>query len=260
MAEKQYKSFKEACLDILASHKEHPYTPRETAIYQTIYARPEGDFIRERFEKEYAEEILQKAKEIWPLGAKPMEFSPDENSDEDGLHWPTDKVFHRHVITNVHTDYYNGSRLGSPSALRMSVIYKLFRFLVNQGKLGNTQDNLMLFTFRLTGKNPYAIETNRKLVWLGPQSDYSLCYFVWRLFSEIVDVDGKERSKPIASKFRARTGDFFIYADGGVFDADDEQSRRQDFSKGRDLTDPFAKALRKELSVLIEEQASLESK
>ena len=99
------------------------------------------------------------------------------------LHWPSDAEFLRENTTNVPSAFYNASKFGAASALRMSIIYKLFCFLVTQGKLSNTQDDLMLFTFRLTGKNPDAIDTDRKIVWLGPRSDYSLCYFVWYLFS-----------------------------------------------------------------------------
>ena len=172
------------------------------------------------------------------------------------LHWPSDAEFLRENTTNVPSAFYNASKFGAASALRMSIIYKLFCFLVTQGKLSNTQDDLMLFTFRLTGKNPDAIDTDRKIVWLGPRSDYSLCYFVWYLFSK------KEygRSKAIASKYLSKTSAFFVYADGGVFDAIDEQTRRQDFSKGRDLTDPFANDLREKLAELIDEQNALLNK
>ena len=170
-----------------------------------------------------------------------------------GLHWPTDEVFLKHITTNKDGDYYSASKFGSSSALRMSIIYKLFIFLVKHGKLESTQNNLMLFAFRLTGKNPHAIETDRKLRWLGPKSDYSLCYLAWYVFTKTLS----GRSKAVDSRFWTKTGQFFEYADGNVFDGYTEQSRRQDFSKGRDLIDSFANDLRDIVDELTEEQKSL---
>lgn len=206
---------------------------------------------------EYLGEVIDYALPDTVSGSSPSQGKdPKRLGHMVQLHWPSDAEFLRENTTNVPSAFYNASKFGAASALRMSIIYKLFCFLVTQGKLSNTQDDLMLFTFRLTGKNPDAIDTDRKIVWLGPRSDYSLCYFVWYLFSK------KEygRSKAIASKYLSKTSAFFVYADGGVFDAIDEQTRRQDFSKGRDLTDPFANDLREKLAELIDEQNALLNK
>lgn len=184
-----------------------------------------------------------------------MRFVQEErrpkNSPEQGM--PTDEEFLNYPSTGVQKAFYRASKLGSSSALRMSIIYKLFIFLVNQGKLEDTQNNLMLFAFRLSGKSPYAIETKRKLSWLGPKSDFSLCYFVWYVFTKLID----DKSKALDGRFWAKTGVFFEYADGSTYDANDEQSRRQDFSKGRDMTDQFACDLRETMDELVLEQQRL---
>lgn len=184
-----------------------------------------------------------------------MRFVQEERRPKDNPEqgMPTDEDFLKYPSTGDNTAFYRASKFGSSSALRMSIIYKLFVFLVSQGKLENTQNNLMQFAFRLTGKSPYAIETDKKLCWLGPKSDYSLCYFAWYVFTKTLS----GRSKAFDGRYWTKTGQFFEYADGNVFDGIDEQSRRQDFSKGRDITDPFANALREKIDELMEEQKSL---
>ena len=161
---------------------------------------------------------------------------------EDGLYWPTDSSFKEQITTRDSHAFYRNSKLGASTALNMSVIHDLYLFLVEQGKLEKSQENLMLLTFRLTGKTPYALDTNKVMRWLGPRSDYSLCYFVWYLFTTH---DGR---------FWTKTGRFFCYANGDIYDGMDEQTRRQDFSKGRDQTDPFAIALRDVIGKLIPPQ------
>lgn len=184
-----------------------------------------------------------------------MRFVQEERRPKDNPEqgMPTDEDFLKYPSTGDNTAFYRASKFGSSSALRMSIIYKLFVFLVSQGKLENTQNNLMLFAFRLTGKSPYAIETDSKLSWLGPKSDYSLCYFAWYLCSN----NENERSKPYDGRFWAKTGVFFEYADGSIYNANDEQSRRQDFSKGRDMIDDFACDLRETMDKLVIEQQRL---
>lgn len=168
----------------------------------------------------------------------------------DGLYWPTDASFKEQITTRDSKAFYRDSKLGASTAVTMSVIHELFLFLVGQGKLDKSQENLMLLAFRLTGKTPYALDTNKVIRWLGPKSDYSLCYFVWYLFTTTKE----DRSVPLDGRFWAKTGRFFCYANGDIYNNIDEQTRRQDFSKGRDQTDCFAVALRDMIGKLIPPQ------
>ena len=188
------------------------------------------------------------------------EGKPEEKQREyskDGLRWLTDEAFSGYDPVGNEKAYFQASMIGTSTALRMSTIYKLFLFLTSQGKLGKSQEVLDLLAFRLTGKDPYGIDKTRKLAWKGSKSDYSLCYFLWKMFSKELE-DGK--TYQYDSRFWKKAEDFFVYANGKSVVAGDEQSNRQQFTEktGKDAEDPFAIALRGELTTLHKEQAELE--
>lgn len=175
----------------------------------------------------------------------------------DGLRWLTDEAFSGYDSVGNEKAYFQASMIGTSTALRMSTIYKLFLFLTSQGKLGKSQEVLDLLAFRLTGKDPYGIDKTRKLAWKGTKSDYSLCYFLWKMFSKELE-DGK--TYQYDSRFWRKAEDFFVYANGKSVIAGDEQSNRQQFTEktGKDAEDSFAIALRGELATLHKEQLELE--
>lgn len=188
------------------------------------------------------------------------EVKPEEKQREyskDDLRWLTDEAFSGYDPVGNEKAYFQASMIGTSTALRMSTIYKLFLFLTSQGKLGKSQEVLDLLTFRLTGKDPYGIDKTRKLAWKGTKSDYSLCYFLWKMFSKELE-DGK--TYQYDSRFWRKAEDFFVYANGKSVIAGDEQSNRQQFTEktGKDAEDSFAIALRGELATLHKEQLELE--
>lgn len=201
-----------------------------------------------------------------PVDRKPREdeatdtASPREIIDEDGLRRLSDDAFISYNAIDGKKAYFTESMIDTATALRMSVIYDLYQFLVGEGKLENSQEALNLFALRLTGKDPYGInDKTKKLVWKGITSDYSLCYFLWKMFSKEL---GHGQSHRYDTQYWSKAENFFIYADGRIVDGRDEQNNRQQFTNktGQDIENSFAKALRSKLAGLQQKQAELKSK
>lgn len=190
---------------------------------------------------------------------KPDTASPREIIDEDDLRRLSDKVFNDYTAIGDKKAYFQGSMIDTATALRMSVIYDLFKFLVSEGKMEKRQEMLDLLAFRLTGKDPYGIgKTKKKLVWKGTKSDYSLCYFLWKMFAEEKEEGG---SNKYDTQYWSKAEKFFIYSDGKLVDGRDEQTNRQQFTNktGQDVKNKFAKELRNKLKELKQKQADMKS-
>lgn len=184
-------------------------------------------------QEEQHDAIDEKSRE-WTMG-----------QSNESIHIPTDQEFsHSCIVADKNNYYCPSSNLGSSTSLKMSTINELYEFLVEQGKLANDITTLLLLAFRLTGRNPNNIDTNKKIAWIGTPNDCHLAFFLWTLFST-----GKSA---IASKYWSKSALFFEYAGGGVVNKDKERDKCNQFTSktSRSLIDPFAKELRKKMDIL----------
>jgi len=225
-----------------------PPFDQEVLVYQ---------FIQEEnlypFERELLQSLINEPEITKRISKKKPDSRSDEKNvdaiatdptitkDSSGLLCPTDEEFARSCcVANRNEYFFPSSVLGPSTGLKMTTIQELYFFLVDNGKLDKSDEALLLFAFRLTGKNPRNIDVNHKLIWHGDPADCHFAYFLGKMFSR-----GKHA---LDSKYWKKGALFFEYDDGSI-DKDDERERLQQFTHKteRSIHDTFADNLRQKI-------------